>query len=126
MKIAMTSIPVNDPVTAFEFYTRVLGFTEHLFMPEAMLAIVVSPDDPHGTALLLEPNQHPQYKAFQEAIYAEGIPGIVFGTDDIHAEYDRLVARGVSFRQPPTESEAGSLAIFDDTQGNLIQLFQAP
>ena len=126
MKIALTSIPVNDPVEAFAFYTGVLGFTERLFMPEANLAIVASPEDAEGVGLLLEPNDHPQYLALQEALYNEGIPSLILGTDDIHAEYERLSAQGVTFRQPPEASEAGILAIFDDTCGNLIQIYQAP
>ncbi len=126
MKIALTSIPVHDPVNAFEFYTEVLGFTERLFMPEANLAIVTSPEDAEGTGLLLEPNDHPAYRALQESLYAEGIPCIVLGSTDIHAEYARLSARGVSFRQPPETTDAGILAVFDDTCGNLIQIYQAP
>ena len=126
MKIALTSIPVNNPVEAFAFYTGVLGFTERLYMPEASLAIVASPDDADGVGLLLEPTDHPQYRALQEALYNEGLPSLVLGTNDIYAEHERLTAQGVIFRQPPEASEAGVLAVFDDTCGNLIQIHQAP
>lgn len=69
MKIAMTSIPVNDPITAFEFYTAILGFKEHTYMPQAKLAIVVSPEDVKGTALLLEPNNNDATGSYQKGLY---------------------------------------------------------
>ena len=124
MNIAMTSIFVNDPKQAFTFYTEVLGFAERLFMPEMNLAIVVSPEDPDGTGLLLEPNDNLGADAFQASIYAAGMPVIVFGTADIHAEHARLTGRGVVFRQEPTATDYGIIATFEDTCGNLIQLLQ--
>jgi predicted enzyme related to lactoylglutathione lyase len=124
MNIAMTSIPVNDPIAAFKFYTEVLGFKERLYMPEMYLAIVVSPEDPQGTGLLLEPNSNPVSKTYQEAVYNMGLPLIVFGVDDIQKEYERLKSRGVVFKQEPTKSEAGIEAVLDDTCGNFVQLFQ--
>ena len=125
MKIAMTSVFVNDPPGAFRFYTEVLGFRERLFMPEANLAIVVSPEDPDGTGLLLEPNDNPVAKTYQQSLYRAGLPVIVFSAPDVQPEYERLSRAGVVFRQPPTQSEAGVAAVFDDTCGNFIQLFQA-
>lgn len=124
MNISLTSVLVPDPAKAFKFYTETLGFIERLYMPEANLAIVVSPEQPDGTGLLLEPNQHPVSKAFQEGLYKEGIPVIVFGTDDIQKDYERLKAAGVVFKSEPTQTQGGIGAMFDDTFGNYIQLFQ--
>lgn len=125
MKIALTSVFVNDPNEAFKFYTQVLGFVERLHMPEFGLAIVASPEEPEGTGLLLEPNGNLGAKAFQEGIYQAGMPVIVFGVADIQSEYERLKARGVVFTQAPTKTDAGIEAIFDDTCGNFIQIVQA-
>ena len=125
MKIKLTSVFVNDPIEAHKFYTETLGFQSMMFMPEAYLAIVVSSEDPNGTALLLEPNVNLGAKEFQRGIYEAGMPIIVFGVDDIQAEYERLIARGVAFRKPPTKADFGIEAVFDDTCGNLIQIVQA-
>ena len=125
MNIALTSIPVNDPIAAFRFYTEILGFKEKLYMPEMVLAIVVSADDPNGTALLLEPNNNPISKPFQEAVYAKNLPIIVLGTKDIQADYERLKDLGVVFRGEPKKTDWGTQVVFEDTCGNLIQLHQA-
>lgn len=125
MNIALTSIPVNDPIAAFRFYTEILGFKEKLYMPEMVLAIVVSADDPNGTALLLEPNNNPISKPFQEAVYAKSLPIIVLGTKDIQADYERLKGLGVVFRGEPKKTDWGTQVVFEDTCGNLIQLHQA-
>ncbi len=124
MKIALTSVPVNSPVEAFKFYTEVLGFVKKIYMPEANLAIVVSPEEPGGTALLLEPNDNPIARTFQEALYKAGLPPIVFGVEDIQKEYERLKNLGVVFRKEPTKTAWGTQALFEDTCGNLIQLHQ--
>ena len=124
MKITLTSVPVNNPIDAFTFYTEVLGFVKRLYIPEAVLAIVASPEEPDGTGLLLEPNNNPISKTFQEAVYQAGLPIIVFGTADIQQEYERLKARGVVFRKEPTKTDWGIEAIFEDACGNLIQLAQ--
>lgn len=124
MKIALTSVPVNDPIKAFAFYTEVLGFVKRLYIPEAYLAIVASPEDPDGTGLLLEPTDNPISKPFQEGVYKAGLPIIVFGVDDIHKEYERLKKLGVVFTKQPTITDHGIEAILDDTCGNLIQLHQ--
>lgn len=124
MKIAMTGIHVHNPVLAFEFYTKVLGFKEHTFMPEHNLAIVVSPDDAKGTALLLEPSDNPIANAYREGLYKSGIPVIVFGVKDIQQEYLRLQEKGVSFKEAPVKNEWGTQVIFDDGCGNYIQLHQ--
>ena len=122
MKIALTSVFVHDPIEAFKFYTEVLGFTSKMYMPEANLAIVASPEDPDSTGLLLEPNDNPIAKTYQQAIYKAGIPVIVFSADDIQLEYERLKERGVIFKKAPTKTEWGTEAIFEDTCGNLIQI----
>lgn len=124
MKIAMTSVSVNDPIEAFKFYTEVLGFKEKLFMPEMNLAIVVSPEDENGTTLLLEPRGNYGSDVFFGGVYDAGVPVIVFGSDDVQAEFERLKEKGVVFRQAPTKTDWGTQAMFEDTCGNLIQIHQ--
>ncbi|MDZ7263354.1 MAG: VOC family protein [candidate division KSB1 bacterium] len=124
MKIALTSIFVDDPLKAFKIYTEKLGFVKRMYMPEAQLAIVASLEEPDGTGLLLEPNANPIAKRYQEEVFAAGIPVIVFGTKDIQAEYDKLVKAGVVFRGEPTKTEWGTQVLFEDGCGNLVQLHQ--
>lgn len=124
MKIALTSVYVPDPIAAHKFYTEVLGFASKMFMPDAFLAIVASSEDMNGTRLLLEPNSKPVAKAYQEGLFAEGLPAIIFSTDDIQKEYERLKALGVVFRKEPTKTDWGTDTIFEDGFGNLVQLFQ--
>jgi predicted enzyme related to lactoylglutathione lyase len=124
MKISLTSVSVNNPVEAFKFYTEVLGFKEKLFMPEAYLAIVVSAEDPEGTALLLEPRGNYGSQEYYEGIYKAGLPVIIMGVDDVQKEYERLKAKGVKFKQEPTKTDWGTQAVFDDTCGNYIQIHQ--
>ncbi|HEU5101116.1 MAG TPA: VOC family protein [Roseiflexaceae bacterium] len=124
MKITLTSVPVDSPTEAFKFYTEVLGFAARMYVPEANLAIVASPEEPDGTGLLLEPNDNPIAKTFQQGVYQAGMPIIVFGSSDIQSEYERLKDRGVVFRKEPTKTDWGIEAIFEDTCGNLIQIVQ--
>lgn len=124
MKIQLTSVYVDDPIKAFKFYTEVLGFVERMYVPEAVLAIVVSPEDPDGTGLLLEPNNNPIASTYQQALRQAGLPPIVFGVADVQHEYERLRALGVVFSTEPTAAEWGTFAVFDDTCGNLIQIHQ--
>ncbi len=124
MKISLVSLPVKDPIAAFKFYTETLGFVERVYMPEAYLAIVASPEEPNSTGVLLEPSDNPITKPFQQAVYEQGMPIMVFGVEDCQQEYEKLRARGVEFRQEPTKTEVGTAAIFDDTCGNLIQIHQ--
>lgn len=126
MKIGMTGVFVSNPMEAFKFYTEVLGFREKMYMPEAYLAIVVSPEQPEGSMLLLEPNQNPIASTYQKGLFDSGIPCIVFMTGDIAREYEQLKEKGVVFRKAPTQTEWGIEAIFEDTFGNLIQLMQEP
>jgi predicted enzyme related to lactoylglutathione lyase len=120
----MVSLLVNDPIHAFKFYTEKLGFIERLYMPEHYVAIVASPEEPNGTGLLLEPSDNPISKPFQEAVYAQGLPLIVFGVEDCQKSYEELKARGVEFRQEPTKTDYGTVALLEDTCGNLIQIHQ--
>ena len=124
MKIKLVSVFVNSPVEAFKFYTEVLGFQEKMYVPEAYIAIVVSPKDPDGTQLLLEPNNHPIAKTYQEGIYKEGLPVIIFEVEDIQKEYERLKSLGVVFKHGPTEQDWGIEAVFDDSCGNYVQILQ--
>jgi len=126
MKIVVTSVLVDDQEKAVRFYTDVLGFTKKNDIPvgDARWLTVVSPEDPSGTELLLEPDQHPAAGPFKAALVADGIPYTSFGVDDVKAEFDRLKGRGVRFTQPPTEMGPVTTAVFDDTCGNLIQIAQ--
>lgn len=124
MKITLTSVHVQDPIAAHAFYTEKLGFISRMFMPEANLAIVASPEEPDGTGLLLEPSDNPLAEAYRSGIYASSLPTIVFGVADVRAEYERLKALGVTFTQEPQVADWGTTAVFDDTCGNLIQIHQ--
>ncbi len=125
MKIALTSIHVNDPINAFRFYTEVLGFVEKLYLPQANLAIVASAEEPNGTGLLLEPADSQLAKNYQEGLFRAGIPVIVFGVADMDLEYKRMKALGVVFRGEPAKTDVGIQVLFEDTCGNLVQLYQA-
>ena len=115
---------MNDPLAAFKFYTEVLGFVEKMYMPEMFLAIVASPEDPDGTQILLEPRGNYGSREFFDGIYTAGLPVIIFGSDDVQADYEKLKAKGVVFKQEPTTNQWGTQAIFDDTCGNYIQIHQ--
>lgn len=125
MKISLVSVSVNDPVAAHAFYTEKLGFVSKIFVPEHLLAIVVSPEEQGSTQLLLEPRGNFGSREFYDTVYSKGIPVIVFGTSDIQKEVAELKARGVVFKKEPTEQPYGIEAVFDDTCGNYIQLLQA-
>ena len=124
MRINVTSVLVDDQGKALRFYTEVLGFVKKTDVPvgEARWLTVVSPDDPEGTELLLEPDGHPAAKPFKQALVADGIPYTSFAVDDVSAEYDRLRALGVRFTQAPVEMPTVTIAVLDDTCGNLIQI----
>lgn len=126
MKIRLSSVLVDDQDKAEAFYTGVLGFVKKADVPVGQFRwlTVVAPDDPNGTELLLEPNDNPAARTYQEAIFAQGIPLAAFVVDDIHAEYERLTQRGVRFTQEPTAMGPTTLAVFADTCGNLIQIYQ--
>jgi catechol 2,3-dioxygenase-like lactoylglutathione lyase family enzyme len=124
MRINVTSVFVDDQAKALAFYTDVLGFVKKTDVPtgEFRWLTVVSPEAPDAVELLLEPNDHPAARAYQQAIVADGIPATSFAVDDIGAEFDRLSAKGVTFVQPPTAMGPVTTAVLDDTCGNLIQI----
>ena len=124
MRIAMTSVFVDDQEKARRFYTDVLGFVVKNDVPvgEHRWLTVVSAQDPDGVELVLEPDQHPAARAFKEALVADGIPFTAFAVDDVRAEHARLTAAGVVFKQPPLTMGPMTVAVLDDTCGNLIQL----
>ena len=124
MKIVVTSVLVDDQDKALRFYTDVLGFEKKHDVPlgEFRWLTVVSPQDPNGTELLLEPDAHPAAKPFKNALVHDGIPYASFGVDDVKADFERLSGRGVRFTQPPTAMGPVTTAVFDDTCGNLIQI----
>lgn len=124
VRIYVTSVLVDDQAKALKFYTEVLGFVKKNDIPlgEARWLTVVSPQDPDGTELLLEPDGHPAAKPFKQALVTDGIPYTSFAVDDVHAEYERLRSLGVSFVQEPAEMGEITVAVLDDTCGNLIQI----
>ena len=126
MRIVVTSVLVDDQDKALRFYTDVLGFVKKTEVPLGAhrWLTVVSPDDPDGVELVLEPDEHPAAKPFKRAIVEDGIPFTSFGVTDVNAEYNRLVGAGVRFTQPPVDMGTVITAVFDDTCGNLIQMAQ--
>jgi catechol 2,3-dioxygenase-like lactoylglutathione lyase family enzyme len=126
MRIHVTSVFVDDQRKALDFYTNTLGFKKKRDVPlgEASWLTVVSPEQPDGTELLLEPSGHPAVKPFKNSLVEDGIPATSFAVDDVQAEFDRLRSKGVRFTQEPTEMGAVTTAVFDDTCGNLIQIVQ--
>jgi predicted enzyme related to lactoylglutathione lyase len=124
MRVKMCSIHVEDPASAYEFYTGVLGFIELLVSPEHNLYIVRSPDPRDSVGLLLEPSDNPIAAEYMRGLHEEEIPVIVFGVEDVDAEYERLQERGVQFSSGPETGPSGTSAIFDDGCGNLVQIHQ--
>ena len=126
MRIVVTSVLVDDQEKALRFYADVLGFVKKVDIPmgEARWLTVVSPQDPNGTELLLEPDGHPAAGPFKAALVEDGIPFTSFGVDDVNAEFRRLRDLGVRFTQEPLAMGPVTTAVFDDTCGNLIQLHQ--
>jgi catechol 2,3-dioxygenase-like lactoylglutathione lyase family enzyme len=124
VRIAMTSVLVDDQEKALRFYTDVLGFVAKNDVPlgEHRWITVVSPQAPDGVELVLEPDAHPAAKPFKAALVADGIPFTAFAVDDVHAEYERLTGLGVTFTQPPVAMGPVTVAVLDDTCGNLVQL----
>ena len=120
----MTSVYVADPNQAIKFYTEILGFEKLMHIPEANLAIVVSPEEPKWTALLLEPNNNPVAKKYQEGLFKEGLPAIVFGVENVQKEFKRLSKLGVQFINKPETNEWGTSAVFDDTCGNFFKFIK--
>ena len=128
MKIKLASVPIDDYDKALKFYTEKMGFEKKRDIPlgeGARWLTVVSPQEPNGTELLLEPNSsYPAMKALKEALVKDGIPITAFEVDDIQAEYARIKKLGVEFTMEPTNMGSTTVAILDDTCGNLIQIYQ--
>jgi len=124
MKINLTSVFVDDQDKALKFYTEVLGFVKKSDFPvgEFKWLTVVSPEVPNGVELLLEPNDNPAAKTFQKSIFEQGIPATSFAVEDVQKEYARLKKLGVAFTTEPTDTGPVTIAILNDTCGNLIQI----
>jgi predicted enzyme related to lactoylglutathione lyase len=125
MKIFITSVFVADQEKALKFYTENLGFVkkEDVSLGQYRWLSVVSPEG-NDTQLLLEPNQNPAAATYQKAIFDQGIPATMFSVTDVQAEYGRLKERGVKFTKEPTNTGPATVAIFEDTCGNLLQIAQ--
>ena len=124
MRINFASVMVDDQDKALHFYTKVLGFEKKSEIPmgEFRWLTVTSAEDPNGTELVLEPDNHPAARPFKEALVADGIPFTSFAVGDVHREFARLEGLGVRFTQEPAEMGPVTTAVFDDTCGNLIQI----
>ena len=126
MKIKLMSVHVDDQEKALRFYTEVLGFVKKtdVSADQYRWLTVVSPEEPDGPELLLEPNDNPAAKTYQQALFAQNIPAAMFFTDDVQGDYERIKARGAEFTMPPTQATGSTIAMVNDTCGNLIQLTQ--
>lgn len=124
MNIIVTSVFVQDQDKALAFYTETLGFVKKHDIPLGKFRWIALVDEQDATELLLEPNDHPAAKSYQEKIFADGIPATMFGVADIHKEYQRLLDKGVEFTMEPTKMGEHTIAVFDDTCGNLIQIIK--
>jgi len=126
MKIRVTTLYVDDQEKALRFYTEVLGFAKKNDVsngPYRWLT-VASPEDPDGVELQLAVNDNPAAKAYQQALFHQGQPAIMFFTDDVNGDYERIKARGAEFTMPPTQVTGSTIAKLKDTCGNLIQISQ--
>lgn len=128
MKIKLTSVSIDDYDKALTFYTEVMGFVKKRDIPlgpGVRWITVVSPEDVDGTELLLEPNAtYPAMQALRESLVKDGIPFTAFQVENVHDEYARMKKLGVSFSMEPTDMGMTTIAILDDTCGNLIQIYQ--
>ena len=126
MRIHLSGVFVDDQQKALRFYTETLGFQlkHNIPLGEHAWITVVSEEAPEGTELLLEPDDHPAVRPFKRALVEDGIPSNSFAVDDVEAEHERLMARGVRFVQPPTDLGTVIVAVFDDSCGNLIQIVE--
>src|SRR5215470_17429220 len=126
MKIKLTTIHVSDQEKALRFYTEVLGFTKKADFSQGSYRwlTVASPEDPDGTELQLALNNNPAAKAYQEALFQQGQPAVMFFTQDVKNDYEHIKARGAEFTKPPTEVTGSTIAMLKDNCGNLIQITQ--
>lgn len=126
MKIKLTKVYVDDQEKALRFYTDVLGFTKKADFGNSgyRWLTVVSPEEPDGTELQLELNSNPAAKAYQEAMFQQNQPAVMFYTSDVKGDHERIKAKGGKFTMPPTDVTASVIAQVNDTCGNLIQITQ--
>jgi len=126
MKIKLTSVYVDDQEKALRFYTEVLGFAKKADFSQGPFRwlTVASPEDPDGAELQLALNDNPAAKAYQQAMFQQGQRAAMFYTDDVKDDYERTKARGAEFTMPPTEVTGSTIAMLNDTCGNLIQITQ--
>jgi predicted enzyme related to lactoylglutathione lyase len=126
MKIKVTTLYVDDQDKALRFYTEVLGFVKKVDFSQGPYRwlTVASPEEPNGTELQLALNSSPAAKAYQQAMFQQSQPAAMFFTDDVKGDYERIKARGAEFTMPPKDVTASTIAILNDTCGNLIQLTQ--
>jgi predicted enzyme related to lactoylglutathione lyase len=126
MKIKLTSVYVDDQDKALRFYTEVLGFAKKADVRQGPYRwlTVVSPEEPDGTEMQLALNDNSAAKTYQQAIFQQGQPAAMFYTDDVKGDYERIKARGAEFTMPPTDVTVSTIAMLNDTCGNLIQLTQ--
>ena len=126
MKIKLTTIYVDDQEQALRFYTEVLGFVKKADFSQGPFRwlTVASPEEPQGTELQLALNNNPAAKAFQQALFQQSQPAAMFFTDDVQADYERMKARGAEFTMPPKDVIASTIAMLNDTCGNLLQITQ--
>ena len=124
MKIKMTSIYVDNQEKALRFYTDILGFVKKADVTQGPYRwlTVASPEEPDGVELQLAPNDNPAARAYQQAMFEQSQPAIMFYVDDVQREYDRMKAAGAAFTMPPTKVTGSTIAMVNDTCGNLIQL----
>ncbi len=126
MKIKLTSIYVDDQEKALRFYTEVMGLAKKADFTNGPFRwlTVASPEEPDGTELQLALNNNPAGKAYQQALFGQNQPAIIFNTDDVRGDYERIKANGAEFTMPPTEVTGSTIAVLNDTCGNLVQLVQ--
>ena len=126
MKIRLTTVYVDDQDKALRFYTEVLGFVKRADVSQESYRwlTVASPEEPEGTEILLERNDDEAVKTFQQAMFEQGQTAALFESDDIQRDYDRIKAAGAEFTMPPTKVTGSTIAILNDTCGNLIQIAQ--
>jgi len=124
MKIKVTSIYVDDQEKALRFYTDILGFVKKADVTQAPYRwlTVASPEEPDGVELQLAPNDNPAAKAYQQVMFEQGQPAVMFYVDDVQREYDRMKVAGAEFTMPPTKVTGSTIAMVNDTCGNLIQI----
>lgn len=124
MRIKVTGVYVDDQQKALRFYTEVLGFVKKADVSQGSYRwlTVVSPEEPNGAELKLELNSNPAARAYQQAMFQQGQPAAMFYVDDVQGEYDRVKGLGADFTMPPTKVTGSTIAVMNDTCGNLVQI----